>query len=114
MIRVFVYGTLKQGQRNGHYLSSAEFIDRHVTQSRYSMFEFEGYPAVCLHGAHSIHGELYWVSKQQFRQLDELEQYPDYYQRIQIPTTHGDAWMYIVSREICRGRNALAGHWPPA
>jgi gamma-glutamylcyclotransferase (GGCT)/AIG2-like uncharacterized protein YtfP len=114
MIRVFVYGTLKQGQRNWHYLRDAEFVDRHVTHSRYAMFEFDDYPAVCQDGSHSIHGEIYWVSQQQFYQLDELEQYPDFYQRIEIPTAHGNAWMYIVSRELCHGRKALDGHWPPA
>jgi gamma-glutamylcyclotransferase (GGCT)/AIG2-like uncharacterized protein YtfP len=112
MIRVFVYGTLKQGQRNWHYLRDAVFVAEHSTQPHYSMFAFDDYPAVCLGGAHAIHGEIYRVSEQQFGLLDELEWYPDFYQRIEIPTAHGHAWMYIVGRELCHGRKALAGHWP--
>ena len=111
MNRVFVYGTLKKGQRNYHYLCEAEFIGHHATEACYSMFEFDDYPAVCLDGDHAIHGEIYRVSKQQFRLLDELERYPDFYQRIEIPTAHGDSWMYIVSYELCLGKKLLAGHW---
>ena len=46
MSRVFVYGTLKKGQRNSHYLREAEFISHHATEACYSMFEFDDYPAV--------------------------------------------------------------------
>ena len=113
MHRVFVYGTLKSGQRNFHYLHGAEFIARFVTDAIYSMHSFDTYPAVCQSGRHAIHGEIYHVSGLQFRQLDELERYPDYYQRIEIPTQHGDAWMYIVEAELCHGRPIIEGHWPP-
>jgi gamma-glutamylcyclotransferase (GGCT)/AIG2-like uncharacterized protein YtfP len=112
MNRVFVYGTLKRGQRNYHFLQEAEFVDHFVTESRYSMYAFEGYPAVCVEGRHAIHGEIYRVSDQQFRLLDELEWYPHFYQRIEIPTRHGDAWMYIVRRELCHGKKLLRGRWP--
>ena len=112
MNRVFVYGTLKRGQRNNHYLQGAEFVSRFTTASRYSMYAFDGYPAVCLNGRHAIHGEIYHVDDQQFLLLDELEWYPRFYQRLEIPTGHGEAWMYYVRRELCRGKKLLRGHWP--
>jgi gamma-glutamylcyclotransferase (GGCT)/AIG2-like uncharacterized protein YtfP len=110
--RVFVYGTLKRGQRNDHYLHAAEFVGHFTTTSSYSMFVFDDYPAVCLHGRHPIRGEIYHVSDEQFRLLDELEWYPDFYQRIEIPTDFGDAWMYIVRRHLCRGKQQIEGVWP--
>ena len=110
--RVFVYGTLKRGQRNFHYLRDSEFVAEFITEAVYSMHSFDTYPAVCLPGQHAIHGEIYHVSDAQFQQLDELDSYPDYYQRIEIPTHHGDAWMYIVESELCRGRPLLTGCWP--
>lgn len=109
--RVFVYGTLKRGQRNDHYLHKAEFAGRFITDPVYSMYCFDTYPAVCTRGSHAIHGELYHVSDEQFRLLDELELYPEYYQRIEIATHLGDAWMYIVQRELCRGRRLVPGNW---
>jgi gamma-glutamylcyclotransferase (GGCT)/AIG2-like uncharacterized protein YtfP len=110
--RVFVYGTLKQGQRNFHFLQDAEFVGQFSTEPIYSMFIFEDYPAVCVDGQHTIHGEIYRVNEAQFGLLDELEWYPDFYQRIEIPTHHGDTWMYIVEAELCEGKQQLHGMWP--
>jgi gamma-glutamylcyclotransferase (GGCT)/AIG2-like uncharacterized protein YtfP len=81
MNRVFVYGTLKRGQRNCHFLHSAEFLGNFTTHRIYSMYEFEDYPAVCLHGRHAIEGEVYHVTDRQFRMLDDLEWYPHFVHR---------------------------------
>lgn len=112
MNRVFVYGTLKRGQRNDHYLREAEFVGHFVTESRYSMYEFGGFPAVCLDGRHPIEGEVYRVDNRLFRVLDDLEWYPRFYQRTEIETRYGMAWMYIVRSELCRGKKLLPGRWP--
>jgi gamma-glutamylcyclotransferase (GGCT)/AIG2-like uncharacterized protein YtfP len=112
MHRVFVYGTLKRGQRNSRYLQSADFIGTFCTEAIFSMYAFDDYPAVCEQGHHAIHGEIYQVSDIQLGLLDELEWYPDFYQRILIPTGYGDAWIYIVKAELCHRRKLLAGSWP--
>ena len=111
MNRVFVYGTLKRGQRNFHFLEQAEFVGSFDTQSIYSMYDFEGYPAVCIDGVHAIEGEVFHVTDEEFRMLDELEWYPHFYQRIEIPTAYGEAWMYIVKLEHCHGKKQLEGIW---
>jgi gamma-glutamylcyclotransferase (GGCT)/AIG2-like uncharacterized protein YtfP len=76
------------------------------------MYEFEGYPAVCLSGRHAVTGEVYEINDRHFGILDQFERYPDFYQRIEIPTAWGHAWMYIVEPELCRGRKRLPGRWP--
>ena len=112
MNRVFVYGTLKRGQRNFSFLRGAKFYGHHVTESIFSMYEFNDYPAVCRDGMHAIVGEVYGIDNRRFRTLDDLEWYPRFYQRIEIPTVWGDAWMYIVKPDLCRGRRLLDGIWP--
>ena len=112
MNRVFVYGTLKRGQRNYHFLRDAEFVGEFTTPGIYSMFEFDDYPAVCLRGRHAVRGEIYLVTDRQFKMLDDLEWYPHFYQRIEIPTDFGDAWMYIVKLRLCRDKQQLPGSWP--
>lgn len=112
MNRVFVYGTLKSGQRNAHYMHGARYLGRHVTARRYSMFEFGGYPAVCERGGHAISGEVYLVDERRFRRIDDLEWYPHFYQRIEIPTNWGQAWMYVVRLGLCRDKKQLPGSWP--
>jgi hypothetical protein len=44
--------------------------------------------------------------------LDEIEWYPDYYQRIVMPTHHGDAWMHIVKAELCEEKEMVPGSKP--
>ena len=111
MNRVFVYGSLKKGQRNDHFLRAAQFVGNFTTPGIYSMYEFEDYPAVCLHGQHAIEGEIYHVNDQQFKMLDDLEWCPHFYQRIEIATDFGDAWMYIVKAELCHGKKLIPGNW---
>ena len=111
MNRVFVYGTLKRGHRNFHFLRHAEFVGEFTTAKIYSMYEFEDYPAVCLQGCHAIAGEVYHVTRSQFKMLDDLEWYPHFYQRIEIQTHFGDAWMYIVKAKLCRGKKQIPGIW---
>ena len=112
MNRIFVYGTLKRGQRNAHHMHGAQYVGRHVTERIYSMYEFGGYPAVCRDGRHAISGEIYRISDRHFEILDVFESYPEFYQRIEIPTRWGDAWMYIVEPALCRGRDLVIGSWP--
>ncbi len=112
MNRVFVYGTLKRGQRNYRFMRGSRFVGLHRTERVYSMFEFEGYPAVCVGGSHAVTGEVYQVDDHQFRRIDDLEWYPHFYQRIEIPTRWGDAWMYIVRAELCVGKRLMRGTWP--
>ena len=112
MPQVFVYGTLKRGQRNAHYLQQAQYLGEFVTDAAYRMFLFDDYPAVCLQGSHAIRGEVYRVTETEFNALDELEGYPDFYQRIEIDTSFGQSWVYIVTADLCHERQELAGLWP--
>lgn len=112
MPRVFVYGTLKRGQRNTHYLQQAQFLGEFTTAAAYRMYLFDDYPAVCLPGRQSIAGEVYRVNEAQFCLLDQLEGYPDFYQRIEIDTSFGKSWIYIVSAKRCIGKPQLPGIWP--
>ncbi|MFT5218852.1 MAG: gamma-glutamylcyclotransferase (GGCT)/AIG2-like uncharacterized protein YtfP [Planctomycetota bacterium] len=111
MICVFVYGTLKRGQRNNYLLSRAEFLGEFATLNGYSMFEIDDYPAVCVGGECSIEGEIYVVTAAEFAELDKLELCPDYYQRMTIETHYGEAWMYVLSDDLCQGREKISGNW---
>jgi len=112
MIRLFVYGSLKQGFHNAAYLSSAHFLGEHTTRAEFSMYDFGSYPAVSERGNTCIVGEVYRISGQHLASIDRLEWYPDFYQRVLINTDHGEAWMYIVSEQLCIDKIRLPGIWP--
>lgn len=110
-MRLFVYGSLKQGFHNAVYLSDARFLGIHATDADYSMYDFGTYPGVSIGGSTSIVGEIYEIDDQHLAATDRLEWYPDYYQRIVIETFHGDAWMYVIREELCEGKLLVPGVW---
>jgi gamma-glutamylcyclotransferase (GGCT)/AIG2-like uncharacterized protein YtfP len=72
---VFVYGTLRRHERNHYLLKDAELVAEQAwTEGRLFDTGF-GYPAVQESLHHVVYGELYLVSEEQLRRLDELEGY---------------------------------------
>ena len=87
MYHVFVYGTLRRGQTNAHYMLGATCIaDRAWTYGK--LFDTnEGYPAMTYSIEEQVYGEIYVVNDEILCKLDELEEYTgnaetDLYDRI--------------------------------
>lgn len=107
---VFVYGTLKRGFPNHHYMKSSRFLGAHRTVERYplvvggrhfspSLFPEPG-------NGRRISGELWEVDEETLGRLDELEtvHLPTGYRREKArvePEGGGpalDAWTYFRER----------------
>lgn len=103
-IRVFVYGTLKNGFYNHRYLAGSRFIGSARTTEKYAMYTEGGIPCVVEDEAVSnIYGELYSVDGTVLQNLDRLEGHPNWYQRREIEICLDDgtsptvkAWMYFI------------------
>ncbi|MCR6110857.1 gamma-glutamylcyclotransferase [Bacillus sp. A301a_S52] len=102
---VFVYGTLREGDINYHYLKNSVklFNQARVRGTLYDTGN--GYPAYIEKGEKWVYGELYAVSLWTLKQLDRLEGYsegqPDnLYNRVKLPieTDIGiiEAWVYTL------------------
>ena len=73
---VFVYGTLKRGHDNHHWISQQRFLDVARTQPVYRMHDLGGYPGMVPAGAGegvSIEGEVWEVDPPGLARLDVLE-----------------------------------------
>lgn len=118
-LRVFVYGSLKEGKGNDHFLQSgARKLGRAGIQLPARLLNFGGFPGVQRQfeterakvgprtwtGEDTILvlGEVYSVTEQTFIGLDFLEGYPSFYQRHQYhlslvdPKTSCRAWCYTL------------------
>ncbi len=75
MTRVFVYGSLKRGLSNDHYLRGQRFLGRARTRPRYRLFDWGGYPGLVERAGDglAIHGEVYLVDDACLAELDRLE-----------------------------------------
>uniref|UniRef100_A0A1I8NIG1 Gamma-glutamylcyclotransferase family protein n=1 Tax=Musca domestica TaxID=7370 RepID=A0A1I8NIG1_MUSDO len=113
LFKVFVYGTLKRGEPNHHWLTKAEngyarFIAAGQTDEKFPLVVGTRYniPFLLDHPGvgHNIQGEIYEVDKSMFANLDILEDYPNYYDReIQkITTTESretvPCWIYLIRK----------------
>jgi gamma-glutamylcyclotransferase (GGCT)/AIG2-like uncharacterized protein YtfP len=95
---VFVYGTLKRGERNHHVLAAAQPLGPAVTQeARFTLREYPSAsspgrlsPSVETGGAHRIAGELYAVDADVLARLDTLERVGVDYRRQAIPLASGE------------------------
>jgi gamma-glutamylcyclotransferase (GGCT)/AIG2-like uncharacterized protein YtfP len=102
-ILVFVYGTLKRGCRNNHYLSEAMFLGEAETVEKYSMRRHKyWYPTVIeTLEYYNIIGELWCCSESTLKSLDRLEGYPDLFYRKEVPVIQDakviNAWVYFFN-----------------
>lgn len=100
--QVFVYGTLKRGNRMRglDQFGNAEFVGvAETTDTQYNLWCLGAYPAISLNGNNAVKGEVWQVSDEVMDQLDMIEGYPDFYNRRRVETTQGTAWMYYLQSE---------------
>ncbi|NJN45352.1 MAG: gamma-glutamylcyclotransferase [Candidatus Competibacteraceae bacterium] len=108
---VFVYGTLRRGEANHHWLGNAPFLGQHRTPARYTLLDLGSYPAAVANGHTAIVGELYGLDDSLLARLDELEDYPREYTRAVIPVPQGRAWMYLYRRPPSGAMVIAGGDW---
>jgi gamma-glutamylaminecyclotransferase len=80
---VFVYGTLKRGQRNHSLLQDQEFLGEARTLPRYRLYDCGRYPALVhdrVNGV-AVFGEVWRVSDEVLRRMDAYECAPELYSR---------------------------------
>jgi gamma-glutamylaminecyclotransferase len=114
-IRVFVYGTLKNGHGNHYLLEDAEYLGRCVVRGKFHMVDLTYYPGVVRRDGdvQPILGEVYRVDEQQLAALDMLEGHPNFYRREKVETPFKKAWMYFLPEEYTARPAMLAGMWRP-
>ena len=107
---VFVYGSLRQGQSNHHYLNGCQLLGRFDTPAEYALFDLDAYPAM-IFGKKSVAGEVYMINDEVLESLDRLEGVPVEYRREQIETIFGFAWVYLYQLDLTANKEILSGDW---
>jgi len=109
MALLFTYGTLKKGYTNHSVMSNAKFIGVTVTEPLFTMYNLGRYPAITLSGSTAIVGEVYEVDD--LYRTDVLEGYPTFYDRVEIDTEYGRAWVYYCDAPSHCGIIIESGEW---
>jgi gamma-glutamylaminecyclotransferase len=110
---LFVYGTLKRGERNFRLLADQEFISEAVTAPRYRVFDLGPHPGLVRDAnGLAIHGELFAVSACCLAELDDFEEVPGPFVREPIEVDGYElVWAYYLNTPV--PEEAKSGdRWP--
>jgi gamma-glutamylcyclotransferase (GGCT)/AIG2-like uncharacterized protein YtfP len=107
---VFVYGTLRKGECNHHYLNNGEMLGIVETNPVFSLFDLGPYPGLS-EGQQSVTGEVYRVDDETLANLDILEDVPLEYRRETIETSLGRAWIYLYQEPTQLAQLIPSGDW---
>jgi len=116
MIRVFTYGTLKEGHGNHRLFeaANAKFMGFDSVTGPFQMQDMVGFPGVFRPAAldedaqpknNVIKGEVWALEPEGLASVDLLEGHPHFYRREKMWTDNNHrAWMFILNPDFLRKR----------
>lgn len=103
---LFVYGTLKRGERNHRLLADQEFVGAAAAAPRYRVYDLGPFPGLARDPATglAVRGEVFAVSACALAELDDFEGVPDLFVRepIEVPGFE-NVWAYYTNRPLPPG-----------
>ena len=112
MKRIFVYGSLKRGMTNHHYLAGQRFLGEARTAPGYHLYDAGGYPGMVPEagGRLSVTGEVWEIDDTCLKHVDKLEGLSlRLYSRetipVQNPFEHDEIEAYLYLRPTDRLRD---------
>jgi gamma-glutamylaminecyclotransferase len=111
--RLFVYGTLLEGEKDHHLLAGRTPIARVTTEAFFHLVDLGAYPALVPGGTTSVAGELYLVDLPTLLAIDVAEQVPSLFARARVRLSDGtEAESHVMDEDRVRGRRRLHhGDW---
>jgi gamma-glutamylcyclotransferase (GGCT)/AIG2-like uncharacterized protein YtfP len=99
---LFVYGTLKRGQRNHRLLADQRFVRATATAPGFRLYDLGPYPGLVADAdGGPVQGELFSVSECCMAELDDFEGVPDLFDRVRVELADGStAWAYQYMRAV--------------
>ncbi len=111
--RLFVYGTLLEGQPGHALLAGAELVGGGQTEPAFELIDLGAYAAIVPGGSTAVVGEVYLADLETRARIDRERQVPILFERTRIRLAAGDeVEAYVMSADKVRGRRRLRhGDW---
>ena len=114
---VFVYGTLKRGGSNFHYMAGQQFLGEARTPPGYRLYELGGHPGMIVKpdDKNGVTGEVWSVDAPGLANLDVLEGLIEgLYRRVSLkllpPFADRAIETYLYAQSV-EGRNDIGSTW---
>lgn len=111
---LFVYGTLKRGERNYFRMAGQEFLGEAVTAAKYRVVDLGPHPGLVRDAANglAVRGELFAVDAACLAALDEFEGDADAFVREPIEVAGYEVvWAYYINTPMPEGAKS-GDRWP--
>lgn len=100
---VFVYGTLRNGERANYMLDGSEYCGKFYLKDC-SMYNLGSYPGIKEDKGEYVIGEVYFISSEVLRCLDKYEGEGSLYNRKMVDVFNGEekveCWAYFYAHEV--------------
>lgn len=111
---LFVYGTLKRGERNAFRLAGQDFLGAVVTAPKYRVIDLGAHPGLIRDDTtgFAIRGELFAVDAKCLAELDAFEEVPGPFVRERIEVDgYREVWAYYMNTPVPEGARQ-GDRWP--
>jgi gamma-glutamylcyclotransferase (GGCT)/AIG2-like uncharacterized protein YtfP len=110
--KLFVYGSLLQGEAAHFRLRGARLVARARTDPAFTLIDMGDYPALVEAGDTAVAGEIYAVDEALLAELDEYEEAPAVYQRRELRIAGHEVIAYVLPERLAAGKPVIAsGDW---
>jgi len=97
MRKIIVYGSLRQNHGNWRNIINQEPLSTEVINIPFAMISMGGFPGLIPSETnHDITVEVYEVSDAVYRRVEQLEGFPNFYQKAIVPTSLGEYEIYVL------------------
>jgi gamma-glutamylaminecyclotransferase len=112
---LFVYGTLKRGERNHRLIADQQFLVHAETEPQYRVFDLGPYPGLVADEVNglAVRGELWAVSECCLADLDDFEEESHTFRRgpVTLAGRDGEVFAYFWNRSVPEGTPS-GSEWP--
>ncbi|MDG1957871.1 MAG: gamma-glutamylcyclotransferase [Candidatus Binatia bacterium] len=114
-MRLFVYGSLMQGQSAAWRLAEARRIGPARTVDGFALFDLGEFPGMQRAAQGTVYGEIYEIPAELLPALDAYEDYPTLFSREAIGLLdQGQALAYLFRGKTTPDERLGDGRWGPA
>lgn len=99
MLRIAVYGSLREGMGNSGLLNTARKLSTEVVTLPFEMIDMGGFPGlVKSEEQKQVVAEIYEVDEVTYKRVERLESYPSFYTKHTVETTQGATEIYVLNQ----------------
>ena len=111
--RLFVYGTLLEGEKDHVLIEGRTRLGASTTEAAFHLVDLGPWAALVAGGPTAVAGELYLVDQKTLIAIDVVHQVPVLFKRARIRLADGsEAESYVMEADQVRGRRRLGhGDW---